>query len=42
LAGIWAFSKLDASKRAASEKAAFDAQYVRSETGIGAAVAHAH
>jgi cation/acetate symporter len=40
--GIWAFSKLDASQRAKAEVAAFDAQYVRSETGIGAAVAHVH
>ena len=40
--GIWGFSKLDASKRAKAEMAAFDAQYVRSETGIGAAVAHVH
>ena len=40
--GIWGFSKLDASKRAKAEIAAFDAQYVRSETGIGAAVAHVH
>jgi cation/acetate symporter len=40
--GIWAISKLDASQRAAREQAAFEAQYVRSETGIGAAVAHVH
>jgi cation/acetate symporter len=40
--GIWAFSKLDSSQRARAEKAAFDAQYVRSETGIGAAAAHIH
>jgi len=40
--GIWLFSKLDASQRARQEQAAFDAQYVRSETGIGAAAAHAH
>jgi cation/acetate symporter len=40
--GIWAFSKLDASQRAKAEKAAFDAQYIRSETGIGAAAAHVH
>ncbi len=40
--GIWAFSKLDASNRAKVEVAAFDAQYIRSETGIGAAAAHVH
>jgi cation/acetate symporter len=40
--GIWLFSKLDASQRARQERDAFDAQYVRSETGIGATVAHVH
>ncbi|HEX2136269.1 MAG TPA: cation acetate symporter [Microvirga sp.] len=40
--GIWIFSKLDASQRAKAEQAAFEAQYVRSETGIGAAAAHVH
>jgi cation/acetate symporter len=40
--GIWAFSKLDASQRAKAEIEAFDAQYIRSETGIGASAAHAH
>ncbi|MBM6583882.1 cation acetate symporter [Microvirga sp. BT689] len=40
--GIWAFSKMDASNRAKIEVAAFDAQYIRSETGIGAAAAHVH
>ncbi|QRM35775.1 cation acetate symporter [Microvirga sp. VF16] len=40
--GIWAFSRLDASNRAKVEVAAFDAQYIRSETGIGAAAAHVH
>ena len=40
--GIYAFSKLDSSPRARAEQAAFEAQYVRSETGIGAAGAHAH
>jgi cation/acetate symporter len=40
--GIWAFSKLDASQRAKAEVDAFDAQYIRSETGIGAAAAHVH
>jgi cation/acetate symporter len=40
--GIWAFSKMDASQRAKDEVASYDAQYVRSETGIGAASAHIH
>lgn len=40
--GIWAFSKLDASQRAKAEVESFDAQYIRSETGIGAAAAHVH
>jgi cation/acetate symporter len=40
--GIWLFSKMDASQRARNEIAAFDGQYVRSETGIGAAAAHVH
>jgi cation/acetate symporter len=40
--GIWAFSKLDASSRAKAEVASFDAHYIRSETGIGAAAAHVH
>jgi cation/acetate symporter len=40
--GIWLFSKVDASKRALAERNAYDAQYVRSETGIGAAQALAH
>jgi cation/acetate symporter len=40
--GIWLFSKLDTSPRARAEQAAFEAQYVRSETGIGAATAHVH
>jgi cation/acetate symporter len=40
--GIWAFSKMDSSLRARREIAAFDAQYVRSETGIGASGAHVH
>ena len=41
-AGIWLFSVLDKSRRADRERAAFDAQFVRSETGIGAVSAHAH
>jgi cation/acetate symporter len=40
--GIWLFSKMDASQRARQEIAAYDGQYVRSETGIGAAAAHVH
>jgi len=40
--GIWAVSKLDVSLRAKAEIAAFDAQFIRSETGIGAASAHLH
>jgi cation/acetate symporter len=38
----WLFSVTDSSKAAASEQAAFDAQYVRSQTGIGADVAAVH
>jgi cation/acetate symporter len=40
--GIYLFSKLDRSARADGERAAFEAQFVRSETGIGAAGASAH
>lgn len=40
--GIWIVSKLDTSARAAIERAAFEAQFVRSETGIGAAQSAAH
>jgi cation/acetate symporter len=40
--GIWIFSKMDASQRARQEQAAFDEQYIRSETGIGAGGAHVH
>jgi cation/acetate symporter len=40
--GIWLFSRLDTSARARTEQAAFEAQFVRSETGIGAAGAVAH
>jgi cation/acetate symporter len=39
---IWLVSKADGSRRARLEQAAFDAQFVRAETGIGAAGAHAH
>ncbi len=38
----WVFSVTDKSKAAVSEQAAFEAQYVRSQTGIGADVAAAH
>src|SRR5271156_5362170 len=38
----WLFSVTDASRTATTEQAAFDAQYVRSQTGIGADVAVAH
>jgi cation/acetate symporter len=41
-AGIWLASKSDASQRARAEVASYDVQYVRSETGIGAASAHIH
>ena len=40
--GIWLFSKLDSTKRAQREEEAFDAQFIRSETGIGAATANVH
>ncbi len=40
--GIWLFSILDNSQRAATDKAGFLAQQVRSETGIGASGASGH
>ncbi len=40
--GIWLFSITDRSKTADAERAAFDAQFIRSETGIGASGAAAH
>ena len=40
--GIWLFSILDRSANAASERAAFPAQQVRSETGYGASGASGH
>jgi cation/acetate symporter len=40
--GIWLFSKIDVTVRARNEKAAFEPQFVRSETGIGAAAAQIH
>ncbi|SFJ48181.1 cation acetate symporter [Bradyrhizobium sp. Gha] len=41
-AGIWLVSILDRSKRAAVDRYGYEAQYVRSQTGIGAASATAH
>jgi len=41
-AGIWLFSILDRSKRAQIDRDGFHAQYVRSQTGIGAAAATTH
>jgi len=38
----WLFSVTDSSKTATTEREAFDAQYVRSQTGIGADVAAVH
>ncbi|SOY68801.1 putative sodium:solute symporter [Cupriavidus taiwanensis] len=40
--GVWLFSVLDTSARARTERASFDAQQVRSETGLGAAGASGH
>jgi cation/acetate symporter len=40
--GLYIFSKLDHSSRAETERALFDAQFVRSETGLGATGASAH
>ncbi|MEN7531461.1 cation acetate symporter, partial [Cupriavidus sp. DL-D2] len=40
--GIWLFSVTDRSKRALLDKAGFEAQELRSETGIGAGEAAAH
>ncbi|GGH25619.1 cation acetate symporter [Alsobacter metallidurans] len=40
--GIWLFSTLDNSKRAAQDRAGFPAQFVRSQTGIGAVGAASH
>ena len=39
---IYVFSKLDTSAAAQAERAAFDDQYVRAQTGVGAASAAAH
>lgn len=40
--GVWLFSVTDKSQRAAIDKAGYEAQEVRSETGIGASTATAH
>lgn len=40
--GIWLFSKLDKSPRAKIERDLFDAQFIRSQTGIGAEGASSH
>ena len=40
--GIWLCPSPDASQRAREEDGSYDAQYVRSETGIGASGATAH
>ncbi|MFL6633345.1 MAG: cation acetate symporter [Massilia sp.] len=40
--GVWLFSVTDKSPRAAIDKAGYEAQEVRSETGIGASTATAH
>ncbi|MEJ7137793.1 cation acetate symporter [Amphibiibacter pelophylacis] len=40
--GIWVFSLMDRSKQAAAERAAFPAQQIRSELGIGASGASGH
>ena len=40
--GVWLFSVLDKSGQADKERAAFEAQQVRSETGLGASGASGH
>jgi cation/acetate symporter len=40
--GVWLFSVLDRSKQAEAERAAYKAQQVRSETGLGASGASGH
>ena len=40
--GIWLFSILDNSEQAKKERADYEAQKIRSETGVGAAAASAH
>ena len=39
---IWLVSLIDRSRQAAGERIAFEAQFVRSQTGIGASGATAH
>lgn len=41
-AGIWLFSKLDNSARAEIDRSLFDAQFIRSQTGIGAEESSKH
>lgn len=41
-AGIWLFSITDKSERAMAERELFDAQFIRSQTGIGAEAASKH
>jgi len=40
--GIWLFSILDSSERSRKDRVGYEAQKIRSETGIGAAAASAH
>jgi cation/acetate symporter len=40
--GIWLVSRFDQSQRASRERADYEAQFIRSETGIGASGASAH
>jgi cation/acetate symporter len=40
--GIWLFSMLDRSQTARNEAEAYESQYIRSETGLGASGASAH
>jgi cation/acetate symporter len=40
--GIYVVSRLDGSARARAERTAFDAQFVRAETGLGAAGSATH
>ena len=40
--GIWLFSVLDRTQTARNESAAYESQYIRSETGLGASGASAH
>ena len=40
--GVWLFSMLDRSPQAAKERAAYKAQQVRSETGLGASASSGH